>query len=629
MPRKQNGFGSSESFAFKGFGRLDKGKGTGAAGYYPGDRQYGSIVQRTVIEKWNLDSDWVKWRKGFEMYNRAAWENLKVRDTSYDPGLPKSDTNKPFKDAVINSTLYKGKPYEIDNTYIGYEYPTSNADTNTYYVVKKSSEAKALGTIVSIQNDPLTYPINKANKEVYVTINPDSTNRDLLPQMIGERLADGLLSQNGKTAATLKRVLTSEGLPSVYKGKTLSKELEKVINFTQSKTTVKVSIPVADVNVTDNTGSFVPNQGINYKDKPEQASLNILSNPGLLDGKVIYVDNFFIEKQISSLATSAYTDDDRFFEFSMQETETSQTLVGLDQGVNALPPAMLDLASLPTIFSTTNASITIDGSYVFRKSDYQKFFPGIYITGDFIAPRVQDISYSILPFVVQKSDIVNGNFIFEAQPYFSEINLYPDLTNGTTLVFSDNSFTKSYTTDTKWTNLDTDVNPWMDEVFSVGATLIPGEMYSCSCPNHSQSMLSMPQANQNEDTRKTNRQKRYPLPTAQGQDDYGIAGQSLAAGKVSSWESESHRLSFKLCKHTIATMFNEDIKVIEPNKYPTLEAREGFEEKLAKEIQESYDNFDRSYRRTGISISEIVFALSRGLNLDPTKTAYIVFESKQ
>ena len=96
MPRKQNGFGSSESFAFKGFGRLDIGKGTGAAGYYPGNRQYGSIVQRTVIEKWNLDSDWVKWRKGFEIYNRAAWDNLMVKDITYDPGLPRSDTNKPF-----------------------------------------------------------------------------------------------------------------------------------------------------------------------------------------------------------------------------------------------------------------------------------------------------------------------------------------------------------------------------------------------------------------------------------------------------------------------------------------------------------------------------------------------------
>jgi hypothetical protein len=139
----------------------------------------------------------------------------------------------------------------------------------------------------------------------------------------------------------------------------------------------------------------------------------------------------------------------------------------------------------------------------------------------------------------------------------------------------------------------------------------------------------MPQSNQNEDTRKTNRQNRYPLPTAQSQTDYQASGQSVVAGKANSWESEANRLSFKLCKHTIATMFNENIKVREPNKYPTLEAREGFEEKLSKDIQATYDNFDRSYRRTGISISEIVFSLSKALNLNSTKTAYMVFDGKQ
>ena len=35
MPRKQNGFGSPQSFAFKGGGRVDKGKGAGAPGSYP------------------------------------------------------------------------------------------------------------------------------------------------------------------------------------------------------------------------------------------------------------------------------------------------------------------------------------------------------------------------------------------------------------------------------------------------------------------------------------------------------------------------------------------------------------------------------------------------------------------
>ena len=627
MPRKQNGFGSTESFAFKGFGRLDKGKGTGAAGYYPGDRQFGSIVQRSVIEKWNLDSDWVKWRKGFEIYSNAGWNDLKVKDPTYDPGLPKSSTNKPFKKASITSTLFKGKPYEIDNIYAGYEYPTAKADTNTYYVIKKSQEYKDLGSITAIHNNALVYTSNKANKEIHVIINPNATNKLLLPQLIGERLSDGLITQNGRTEATLKNVLTADGLPSILNGKTLSKELARTIDLNQNLTTVSVSIPIADVAVTQNSGTFVPNQGINSQTKPEQETLDILNNPSLLDGKVTYVTNFFIEKAISNLNSAVYVDDDYFFELTIEEQETAQALVALDQGVNELPPAMLDLASLPTIFTTSNASFTIKGSYAFRKSDYQKYFPGIYITGDFISPKVQNVSYSILPFVIRKADIVNNNLIFEAVPYSSEINLYPDLENGTKLVFSDNSFAKTFTTNTPWTNLDTDVDPWMDEIFTLGTALTPTDSYTCSCPNHSQSLLSMPQSSQDPDRRKTNRQLRYPLPTAQGQDDYGIAGQTQAAGKVSSWESESHRLSFKLCKHTIASMFNDYIRVEEPNKYPTAEVRADFDEKLQKEIEASYANFNKSYSRTGLSISEIVFSLSKGLNLDSTKTAYMVFES--
>jgi hypothetical protein len=323
-----------------------------------------------------------------------------------------------------------------------------------------------------------------------------------------------------------------------------------------------------------------------------------------------------------------YLDDDYFFELTIEEQESAKSLVALDQGVNELPPAMLDLTSLPTIFTTSNATYTVKGSYAFRKSDYQKYFPGIYITGDFIAPKVQNISYSILPFVIRKADIVNNNLIYEAVPYAAEINLYPDLLDGSILVFSDNSFAKTFTTDTKWTNLDTDVDPWMDEVFGLGTALTPANSYTCSCPNHSQALLSMPQSNQDPSKRKTNRQLRYPLPTAQGQDDYGISGQSQAAGKVSSWESESHRLSFKLCKHAVASMFNDDIRVKEPNKYPTAEVRALFDEKLEKEIDASYANFNKSYTRTGISISEIVFSLSKGLNLDSTKTAYMVFDSK-
>ena len=71
MPKKQNGFGNSKSLAFKPSKAVSKGKGVGAAGFYPSDRRYGTAVQRSVIEKYDLDSDWTKWRRGFEYYNKA------------------------------------------------------------------------------------------------------------------------------------------------------------------------------------------------------------------------------------------------------------------------------------------------------------------------------------------------------------------------------------------------------------------------------------------------------------------------------------------------------------------------------------------------------------------------------
>ena len=324
-----------------------------------------------------------------------------------------------------------------------------------------------------------------------------------------------------------------------------------------------------------------------------------------------------------------------FFEVSISESETGQALVGLDQGVNELPPSMLDLTDLPTIFTTSNASYTIEGSYVFKKASYQKYFGSKYLTGEVVQGLVQDISYSIIPFVVEKADIVNNEFIIESRPYFAEVKLYPALESGTQLVFTDNSFAKTFTTDEKWTDLHTDVNPWMDEIFTSGLALRPSITYSCSCPNYSHTVLAMPQSNQDGDTRKTNRQQRYPLPTALSPDEFDMIGQNKVAGKAASWETDKHRLSFKLCKHVIASMFNDNVRVREPNQYPIgsdsrySNAAEKFNEKLVQEIINSANAYNLSYQRTGISISEIVFAMSNGLNLDPIETAYVVLDSTQ
>ena len=86
-------------------------------------------------------------------------------------------------------------------------------------------------------------------------------------------------------------------------------------------------------------------------------------------------------------------------------------------------------------------------------------------------------------------------------------------------------------------------------------------------------------------------------------------------------------MGVKMCKHSIAAMFIEKIKVKEPNTYPTIDAREKFEEKLAKEIAEVADEFNVSYKRGGITALEIIFALAQGLNLDEVETAYVMLNS--
>ena len=96
---------------------------------------------------------------------------------------------------------------------------------------------------------------------------------------------------------------------------------------------------------------------------------------------------------------------------------------------------------------------------------------------------------------------------------------------------------------------------------------------------------------------------------------------------MESWESREHRMSVKLCKHSIAAMFIDKLKVKEPNSYPTIEARIDFEEKLKKEIEEVADEFTYSYERGGITTLEIIFALAQGLNLDEVELAYVLLNS--
>ena len=167
----------------------------------------------------------------------------------------------------------------------------------------------------------------------------------------------------------------------------------------------------------------------------------------------------------------------------------------------------------------------------------------------------------------------------------------------------------------------------MDEVFTTGNPLQPATIYTCSCPNHSHSILRAPQETEDDATRKINRQRRYPLPTAMSSNDFQNLGVNQAAGLIESWESREHKMSFKTCKHSIAAMFIDKIKIKEPNSYPTYEARLQFEEKLAKDMEEVGQEFVSSYKRGGLTSLEVIFALAQGLNLDDVETAFVILNS--
>lgn len=595
MARKQNGFGNPKSLAFnKVNSTITRGKHKKASGYYPSDRSFGSSVHRTVIEQYDIASDWVKWRKGFEYYNKAAWYELEEYDSGTGTYVPQS----------ISSKLYQGTPYEVDIDFTGYRFATQNADSSNHYVMKRTpSSTVALGSITSVRNDDLVYKDNKSFREIWCQINTGADFR-LLYQMIGERLTDGT------TTASLKNVLTSAGHPGIYRGKSLSTD----------GTIITATVPLAPLLAS----SFM--QSVN-------------GDVQALVGKIAYAPDFYIDKLITAVTSKTFEDDDEFFFVDVQDTNSGVEIQILDNN-SELPPSLYDISTLTPLFQSNSADISVDSKYKFEKNKYQRLFGKQYLTADVVETEVDRVNYSVLPYLINSVRIDGSNLLIQSIAFESEFKLHADIQNGF-LVFTDNSFTHIeddyYGTeyyhplgapgDPVWKRLKTDIDPWMDEVFASGQGLQPAQTYACSCPNYSSAQLRMPQSNQSDGERKNNRQERYPLPTALGPSTYDKQGQVSAAGYIQSWEREERRLGFKMCKHTIAAMFIDQIKVEEPNTYPSYDTRIKFEEKLEKEIDEVGARFVDSYKRSGITTLEIIFALAQGLNLDDVEIAMVVLGS--
>ena len=225
---------------------------------------------------------------------------------------------------------------------------------------------------------------------------------------------------------------------------------------------------------------------------------------------------------------------------------------------------MYDINNLDSIITTTNATYTISGTYVFEKKAYQRFFGQTYVTADLVANEVEQLSYSVLPFPIRGAKIENiagvDTLVIDSFDFQSEIKMYPPLTVDSTLVFTDFSFTKSYGTDTGKRDKDdnilyketlyTDVNPWMDEIFTSGENLRPAQIYTCSCPSHAQSILAMPQVTNGPDERKEQQAVSLSVAQVLGQTRFEGVGTTQAAGKISNWQSPDQVLDLG-CVNTV------------------------------------------------------------------------------
>ena len=593
MPKKQNGFGNPKSFAFKPSKNVNKGKGVGAAGLYPSNRQYGSTVNRTVIEQYDLDSDWVKWRRGFEYYNKGAWYRLK----DYDP------ITREYTDSQLKSVLYQGTEYPVDVVFDGYKFATKSADSNNHYVMKRVTETSPdIGRITAVYNDPTKYARQKANRELWCNASEGTESR-LLYQMIGERLTDG------ETEATLDFILKEDETPALYIGKSFPEQLTEV--------TSSVSLAV-----------------LNETQWYEQNNYDIQK----LVGKVVYIPQFFVERPVDAPSTLNVTDANEYWGIELVDKGVGEIQI-LDNDT-ALPPSLYDIADLKPILKDETGVYTIEGTYIYKKDLYQRFYGQQYVTGELVMESVDFISYTVLPYVILGVETQGDRILLKSVPFVSELKLYQPPGRGI-LVFTDYSFTKfeideydgryyhqsGAPSDPLWMRLNTDIDPWMDEIFSSGNPLSPATIYTCSCPNYYKAMLRAPQSTEDSGTRKINRQRKYPLPSAKGRADFDQIGLAKAAGAIDSWQKREDRMSFQMCKHTVAAMFINQIKVKEPSSYPTVDAREAFESKLESDIAEVGEEFIASYERGGITTLEIIFALAQGLNLDEVELAYVILNS--
>ena len=428
MPRKKNGYGNFGVSGFKGISKsVSTGQGSKALGRYPSERRFGSTLQRSAIEQFNIDSTWQKWRKGLEYYFQGAYLDFEKTE----------------------AILYQGTDYEVPVTFDGYRFATKNADSRTHYCVHRTiDQNRQLGFITEIEASPTGYPEQFKNREIFakVTATRELTSDDMLLRSTGERITDGV------TAANISWVLTDEKRPAVYMGKS-----------PKEGSTVTIRVPLDEIRASE----YIQNNGGNLLSLVNQA---------------VYMPDFLVERPISLL--DSFTDGAELMAVEVADFIAGTRVTILDNTSN-LPPTLGDVSELTPIAETTGLTGRLNAPFIFKKANYQRFWGQQYLTADLMRQNTDRLSYAIQPWVIQSIlvDEDNNQLQLDSVPFQASIRLFSPRASDRYIALSDNSFTEEYPDydadgnynhqiglpgDKEWTKLNTDIDPWQDEIFTNG-----------------------------------------------------------------------------------------------------------------------------------------------------------------
>ena len=140
--------------------------------------------------------------------------------------------------------------------------------------------------------------------------------------------------------------------------------------FNLQATRIKIRIPLSAIEEgTQEEGvEYTVAQGLK-KFKATRSADGILKEVNNLIGNVVYVPSFYIEKPIDDLEVMVWAETPEYFGTTILDFSRTNELYCLDPGVEALPPSMYDITTLPTIFKASSAMMQLQGSFVFERSN--------------------------------------------------------------------------------------------------------------------------------------------------------------------------------------------------------------------------------------------------------------------